>query len=418
MKIGIITLGCKVNQYESDAIGQELTKMGHQVVTKLEPADLYILNTCAVTSIAEKKSRTNLAKMQKLNPNAKIIVCGCASQNNAQQFLKHKNVSVVLGTSGKNKIANLLSEVGNKTTEMAKEYEYFSSSITSRTRAFLKIQDGCNNFCTYCLIPYLRGRSRSRDIADIVREAKELEKTNKEIVLTGIDISDFRADGKPALKELMLALSGLSVRIRTGSFEVGVIDDSLLKVLASMPNFCPQFHLSMQSGCDRILKLMNRHYTKEQFLKRVELIRKYFPNCAITTDVIVGFPTETDQDFAETIDTIKKAKFFEMHIFPYSSRQGTVASKMKMVDDKVKAERVKILEDINEIAKKDYILSQKNNVLTVLTENFENDMIFGHTENYIKIYLPKETPRHQFVKVTNLVPYLDGAKADIVDWNW
>lgn len=415
MKIGIITLGCKVNQYESDAIGQELTKMGHQVVTKLEPADLYILNTCAVTSIAEKKSRTNLAKMQKLNPNAKIIVCGCASQNNAQQFLKHKNVSVVLGTSGKNKIANLLSEVGNKTTEMAKEYEYFSSSITSRTRAFLKIQDGCNNFCTYCLIPYLRGRSRSRDIADIVREAKELEKMNKEIVLTGIDISDFRANGKPALKELMLALSGLSARIRTGSFEVSVIDDKLLQVLASMPNFCPQFHLSMQSGCDRILKLMNRHYTKEQFLQKVELIRKYFPNCAITTDVIVGFPTETDQDFDETVDTIKKAKFFEMHIFPYSSRKGTVASKMKMVDNKVKAERVKILEDINEIAKKDYILSQKHNVLTVLTENFENDMIFGHTENYIKIYLPKETPRHQFVKVTNLVPYLDGAKADIVD---
>ena len=415
MKIGIITLGCKVNQYESDAIGQELTKMGHQVVTKLEPADLYILNTCAVTSIAEKKSRTNLAKMQKLNPDAKIIVCGCASQNNAQQFLKHKNVSVVLGTSGKNKIANLLSEVGNKTTEMAKEYEYFSSSITSRTRAFLKIQDGCNNFCTYCLIPYLRGRSRSRDIADIVREAKELEKTNKEIVLTGIDISDYRADGKPALKELMIALSGLSARIRTGSFEVSVIDDSLLQVLASMLNFCPQFHLSMQSGCDRILKLMNRHYTKEQFLQKVELIRKYFPNCAITTDVIVGFPTETDQDFAETVDTIKKAKFFEMHIFPYSSRQGTVASKMKMVDDKVKAERVKILEDINEIAKKTYILSQKHNVLTVLTENFENNMIFGHTENYIKIYLPKETPRHQFVKVTNLMPYLDGAKADIVD---
>ena len=415
MKIGIITLGCKVNQYESDAIGQELTKMGHQVVTKLEPADLYILNTCAVTSIAEKKSRTNLAKMQKLNPNAKIIVCGCASQNNAQQFLKHKNVSVVLGTSGKNKIANLLSEVGNKTTEMAKEYEYFSSSITSRTRAFLKIQDGCNNFCTYCLIPYLRGRSRSRDIDDIVREAKELEKTNKEIVLTGIDISDFRANGKPALKELMLALSGLSARIRTGSFEVSVIDDNLLQVLASMPNFCPQFHLSMQSGCDRILKLMNRHYTKEQFLQKVELIRKYFPNCAITTDVIVGFPTETDQDFAETVDTIKKAKFFEMHIFPYSSRKGTVASKMKMVDNKVKAERVKILGDINEIAKKDYILSQKYNVLTVLTENFENDMIFGHTENYIKIYLPKETPRHQFVKVTNVVPYLDGAKADIVD---
>lgn len=414
MKIGIITLGCKVNQYESDAIGQELTKMGHQVVTKLEPADLYILNTCAVTSIAEKKSRTNLAKMQKLNQNSKIIVCGCASQNNAQQFLKHKNVSVVLGTSGKNKIANLLSEVGNKTTEMAKEYEYFSSSITSRTRAFLKIQDGCNNFCTYCLIPYLRGRSRSRDIADIVREAKELEKTNKEIVLTGIDISDFRANGKPALKELMLALSGLSARIRTGSFEVSVIDDNLLQVLASMPNFCPQFHLSMQSGCDRILKLMNRHYTKEQFLQKVELIRKYFPNCAITTDVIVGFPTETDQDFAETVDTIKKAKFFEMHIFPYSSRKGTVASKMKMVDNKVKAERVKILEDINEIAKKDYILSQKHNILTVLTENFENDMIFGHTENYIKIYLPKETPRHQFVKVTNLVPYLDGAKADIV----
>ena len=417
MKIGIITLGCKVNQYESGAIKEELISMGHDVTTNLEPCDLYILNTCAVTGIAEKKSRAHVAKLTKLNPKAKIIVCGCASEHNKEQFLQKNNVSVVIGNAGKNKIAQVLNQVGNLSTIIPLQYEDFAFNTTSRTRAYLKIQDGCNNFCSYCLIPYVRGRSRSRDLAEIVKEAQELSKTNQEIILTGINISDYKIDEELALGKLMQALSVNSCRIRTGSFECNIIDDELLKVLKDMPNFCPHFHLSMQSGCDRILKLMNRHYTKEQFIKKVELIRSYFPNAAITTDVIVGFPTETDEDFTETLDTINKVKFFEMHIFPYSKREGTVASRLKMVDGNVVNNRVKVLEDINKQNKLDYINSQNAIIqngesLYCLTESIENDYVVGYTENYIKIYLPKTAPLHKMLKVNNLVPYLEGAKAD------
>ena len=413
MKISIITLGCKVNQYESSSIAKELSSLGHIVTENLEPADLYILNTCAVTGIAEKKSRTHLAKFKKLNKDAKVIVCGCASQHNAQQFLCHDNVSAVIGTYGKSKIKDILDKVGNLSQEIGADYEEFSLGSTSKTRAHLKIQDGCNNFCSYCLIPYVRGRSRSRSLNSIVAEAKVLSKTNKEIVLTGINISDYKIDGKLALPVLMRALKGLKCNIRLGSLEVNVVTDELLTVLKDMPNFCPQFHLSMQSGCDRILKLMNRHYTSSEYLKKIKLIRKYFPDASITTDVIVGFPTETDQDFAETVETVKKARFLEMHIFPYSKREGTVASKLKNVDGNFVKQRVKILEQINEQNRKDFITSQSNKLHKVLTENYEGEFMVGHTENFIKVYLPKDTPRHEFVTVSKLVPYKDGAKGKL-----
>ena len=414
MKIAIITLGCKVNQYESGAIKEELIKNGYDVSLNLEPADLYILNTCAVTGIAEKKSRAHVAKIAKLNPNAKVIVCGCASEHNKEQFLKKPNVSAVIGIAGKSKIPQILNEVGNLSTIIPLEYEDFACHTTSRTRAYLKIQDGCNNFCSYCLIPYVRGRSRSRDLKSVVAEATELSKTNKEIVLTGIDMSDYRIDGKPAFKKLMQALRDNPCRIRISSLECGIVTPELMETLKSMPNFCPQFHLSMQSGCNKILKLMNRHYTKEQFLKKVELIRKYFPNAAITTDVIVGFPMETDEDFAETFDTIKQANFYEMHIFPYSKREGTVAAKMKMVDGVVVNKRVKILEELNVQNKAKYIQSQSG-VLECLTESVEDDFVVGYTENYIKIYLQKNAPLHDFVKVKNFTLFKDGAKAEIVN---
>lgn len=415
MKISIITLGCKVNQYESAAIKEELIKMGHEVVEKLEPADLYILNTCAVTGIAEKKSRTHIAKFYKLNSSAKVIVCGCASQHNTQQFLAYQNVSAVIGTTGKSKIANILEKVGDLSQEISNDYENFNCSITSKTRAFVKIQDGCNNFCSYCLIPYVRGRSRSRDINEIIKEATELQATNNEIVLTGINISDYKVDEKLALPMLMSKLSSLSSRVRIGSLEVNIITEEFLKILSKMPNFCPQFHLSMQSGCNRILKLMNRHYTKEMYLEKVALIQKHFKNATITTDVIVGFPTETEEDFAETVETIKTAKFYEMHIFPYSKRDGTVASKLKMCDGNIVKQRVKILEEINRHFKTEYIQQHSNDILHVLTENFEGEYMVGHTENYIKVYLPKDTPRHKIIKVSKLEPYLEGAKAEIVN---
>ena len=415
MKIGIITLGCKVNQYESDAIAEELEKMGHIVTTKIEPCDMYVINTCAVTTIAERKSREYVSRFKKISPNAKVIVCGCASEHNQQQFLSHDNVSLVIGTGGKNKIAKVLDHIGNAKIEIPKQYESFvTNSTISKNRAYLKIQDGCNNFCTYCLIPYVRGRSRSRLLQDIVDEAQQLERTAKEIDITGINISDYRIDGKLAFDKLMLALSTSKCRIRLGSIEVNIIDENLLKILSQMPNFCPHFHLSMQSGCNRILKLMNRRYTKEQFLQKVEMIRKYFPNVALTTDVIVGFPTETDEDFAETVETIKKINYFSMHIFPYSKRDGTIASKMPSCDGNAVNRRIKVLEEINAQNKQNYILSQRDKTLVCLTENFDGKFVYGHTENYIKVYLPDGTPQNQFVKVTNLRPFLDGATAKIL----
>ena len=412
MKISIITLGCKVNQCESNSIAKDLTELGHTVSQKLEPADLYILNSCAVTGIAEKKSRTHLAKFKKLNSKAKVIVCGCASQHNADQFLCHENVSVVLGIAGKSKVSQVVNLVGNLTQPLSTQYEYYTHTNTSKTRAYIKIQDGCNNFCSYCLIPYLRGRSRSRELDDILSEVKLVEQTNKEIVLTGINISDYKINGELALDKLMQSLANSTCRIRIGSLEVNVITPKLLEILKQMSNFCPQFHLSMQSGCNRILKLMNRHYTKEQYLEKIQLIRQYFPNASITTDVIVGFPTETEEDFAETVDTIKKANFFEMHIFPYSKRDGTVASKLKLCDGNVVNQRVKILEEINQHNKINYIQNQNN--LCVLTENFEGEYVVGHTENFIKIYLPKDTPRHELINITNIMPFKDGATADII----
>ena len=413
MKIGIITLGCKVNQYESGAIKQELENNGHIVTMNMEPCDLYILNTCAVTGIAEKKSRAHVAKLAKLNPDAKVIVCGCASEHNKEQFLKKKNVSAVIGTAGKNKIPQILDHVGNLATDIPNTYENFAFSTISRTRAYLKIQDGCNNFCSYCLIPFVRGRSRSRDLVSIKNEAENLSKTNKEIILTGIDMSDYRINGKLALGKLLETLSQNSCRIRLSSLECGIVDDDLLKIMKNMPNFCPHFHLSMQSGCNRILKLMNRHYTKETFLNKVKLIRQYFPNAAITTDIIVGFPTETDEDFAETLDTVKKANFYEMHIFPYSPREGTVASKMKTVDGNIVNQRVKVLEEINKQNKKEYIKKQTGE-LVCLTESIEDGYVVGYTENYIKIYLDKSAPLHQFVTVKNFKIFEDGVKAEIV----
>lgn len=430
MKIGIITLGCKVNQYESGAIKQELEHDGFEVTMNLEPCDIYVLNTCAVTGIAEKKSRAHVAKLAKLNPNAKVIVCGCASEHSKEQFSKKTNVVAVIGTYGKNKIPEIisaiksinltekqkieqkLSDFGQKITQNCQNYEEFAFQTRSRTRAYLKIQDGCNNFCSYCLIPYVRGRSRSRSIDSILNEAKKLSETNKEIILTGINISDFQIDGKPGLKNLFENLKEIPCRFRISSFENGIIDDELLKTLASMPNFCPHFHLSMQSGANRILKLMNRHYTTLEFLQRVELIKKYFPNAAITTDVIVGFPTETDEDFAETIETIKKVGFYEMHIFPYSKRDGTAAARLKMVDGNVVNKRVKVLEEINKQNKTSYIKSQTG-ILQCLTENIEDDYVVGYTENYIKIYLPKDAPLHEIIKVKNLKIFKDGAKAEI-----
>ena len=402
IKVCLLTLGCKVSQYESGAIKEELIKLGYDATTDFDVADFYILNTCAVTNEAEHKSRSFITKILHKNKDAKILVCGCASEHSQEQFFKNKSVIYVGGNGYKNQISafldnyikrpELINQDGcNYYKKMTTDYENFSSNTTSRTRAYLKIQDGCNNFCSYCLIPFIRGRSRSRSLSNIVNEAESLSKTNSEIVLTGINMSDYKIDDKLALGEVLKALSSLKSRIRIGSLEVNVITDEFLKICSKMPNFCPQFHLSMQSGCDRILSLMNRHYTKDEYLEKVNLIRRYFPDASITTDVIVGFPTETEEDFLETIDTINKAKFFKMHIFPYSLRAGTKASRMAQVNGMVKKERVKILEEIDAKLHNEYLEQMKNKEQTVLIETINSDYAEGYTENYIKVYLSTAT---------------------------
>ena len=414
MKVVVYTLGCKVSQYESDLIIEQLINKGYVVSKELEKADIYILNTCAVTNEAERKSRGVIAKINKLNPNARIIVCGCASENNAEQFLNKQNVSLVLGTSKKNQITSVLDKVGNLKSEISKEYEEFGVIYSSRARAYLKIQEGCNNFCSYCLIPYIRGRSRSRNLDNIVEEAKVLSKSCKEIVITGINMSDYRIDNKLALGQVMLALKDINANIRISSLEVNIITREFLDILKSMPNFCPQFHLSMQSGCDRILKLMNRHYLVKDYLDKVELIREYFENASITTDVIVGFPTETEQDFLETMETCKKANFFQMHIFPYSKRKGTKAELMEQVDGNVVKERISRLNALNKQMHNEYLLKNIGLKSKVIVEQKEDEFLTGHSLNYIKTYILEDVPLYEQVEVEFTEIYKDGLKAKII----
>ena len=387
MKVCLLNLGCKVNQYEIDAILNSLSKK-YTTTTELEFADIYIVNTCAVTSEAEKKSRQYVSKIKSINENAKIIICGCASQNNAEQFLEKENVTLVLGTARKGEIVDLIEkESGNLVCDIPLTYEDNMFSTNVRTRAYLKIQDGCNNFCSYCLIPYVRGRSRSRNLSSIITEAQELSKTANEIVVTGINISDYKIDGKLALPKLMESLSEINSRIRIGSLEVNVITDELLSVLSKMKNFCPQFHLSLQSGSNAVLKKMNRHYTREEYLKKVELIRKYFVNPAITTDIIVGFPTETEEDFCDTIDLIEKVRFSQIHYFAYSSRTGTVASKMPQINGNIIKEREKKLKAVSDKIRNDYLNLFIDKTLQVLIEEkAESGLYTGFSDNYLRCY--------------------------------
>ena len=349
-----MTLGCKVNKYESDALSENLILKGYQTTDKLESADVYVINTCAVTSEAEKKSRQMIARCRKFNKNAKVFVCGCASQRDAKQFLD-KGVEFVGGTAGKIKICEYIDnlakndkkilEIREKIEELPKDYEDDLFANQSRTRAYIKIQDGCNNFCSYCIIPYLRGRSRSRGIMSIINEVSMLSDEVQEIVLTGINVTDYKIDGQKGLLTLLTQLDKFGKRLRLSSMEETLVDEEFIKGLSKLENFCPHFHLSLQSGSDSTLKRMNRHYKAEDFKKSVKLIRKYFPLAGITTDIIVGFPNESDKEFKDSYNFAKDVKFSQLHIFQYSMRDGTVATKLyKDLSPKIKQERYEKLE--------------------------------------------------------------------------
>ena len=421
MKISFLTLGCKVNQYEAENISRILRKRGHEVTNELEPADCFILSTCAVTNEAERKSRQMIAKLEKLSPNAKIIVCGCASQNDAQKFIDKPNVTVVVGTAGKNWIPDLLEQKGNYVVDPACDYEDFEENIerdatnSKRTRAYVKVQDGCNNFCSYCLIPYIRGRSRSRDLESIVVEVYRLAKSHHEIVLTGINLSDWGKDIDMSLIDLLSSLTTINARIRLSSFEMNVITPDLIKVMQSMPNLCEHFHLSMQSACDKTLKAMNRHYTVAEFKKKVQMLREAFPRCAITTDLIVGFPEETDEDFAETLSNVASIGFADMHIFPYSKRAGTVASDMKQVDGEIVKTRVAQLTKLRNTLKQNFLQNEYGMIYEILLEQEKDDYIVGHARNFTKVYLRKGTAKpNELVMARIEKPFQDGVLGEFV----
>ena len=384
MKVVVFNLGCKVNQYESDVLIKRLIEQGFEVSEKLEFADYYILNTCAVTSEAEKKSRQCIARVKKQNPDAKILVCGCASQNNPTQFEKD-GVIYVSGTA-KKELTTLLEPCLNNSVELPQKYEEIGFARSLRTRSYIKVQDGCNNFCSYCLIPFVRGRSRSRSIENIVEEIESLPPNTKEIVLTAINLSAYGKDIGLELSDLIVALQAFDIRIRLGSFETNIITDKLLAELKNLKSFCPHFHLSLQSGDDSVLKRMNRHYTSAEFFENVEKIRRVFPNAAITTDVIVGFPQETEQEFLNGVAFIKKVGFADLHIFSYSKREGTVASKMLQVPKNVIEDRARRLSEVKTQLKAEYDKKFINQPLEVLFEDNEDGYFVGYSENYIKVF--------------------------------
>ncbi len=407
MKAVVFTLGCKVNKYESDSLSRSLEEMGYEVSDSLENADVYIINTCAVTKEAEKKSRQAIARCKKFNPNAKVFVVGCASEKNFKQFTQ-KGVSFVRGTEKKQKILDCLGKEGAEIEEISLEYSEMNYARPSRIRSYIKIQDGCNNFCTYCIIPYLRGRSRSRNFDEIISEAKSLKDNVKEIVLTGINVADFKVNGEKALLPLLQELDKLGKRIRLSSMEDCLVTEEFVQGLSTLKNFCPHFHLSLQSGCNETLKRMNRHYSTEEFKKSVQLIRKYFPLAGITTDVIVGFCDETDEEFEETYNFVKEINFSELHIFSYSPREGTVAYKLyKDLPSEVKKERSKRLQSLADTLKKKFI--RKNSELEVLFEEKVGNLYVGYSKNYIKCYLESEEDlTNQVRRVQIESPYQDG----------
>ena len=414
MLASVITLGCKVNEYESQSILNQLKQSGYDIAEGLVKADVYVINTCAVTNMAERKSRQVLSKIEKLNSDAKIIVCGCAVQNNPSQFLINKNVIALTGNAGKEEIIKFIEKENKVLPEIDhKCYHNMARPIETRTRQFIKIQDGCDFFCSYCLIPYVRGRSRSRDLSDIIDEIKNT-KAN-EIVLTGINMSDYRINGELALKTLVKEIDKLNVRFRISSIECLALDDEMLEILSNSKNFCPHFHLSLQSACNETLKRMNRHYTIEEFKEIVSKIKNKFTLPHIATDIIVGFKGETEEEFKNTLDNVEDIEFSSMHIFPYSERSGTVASKLGGVVDKCTAkQREKQLQELNLKFRQKFLKANENTTHTVLIEEVADGYSLGYTENYIYTYIEGKHKVGEIVNVKLTEIYKNGMKGKII----
>ena len=416
MKAVVFTLGCKVNDVESGSIIRGLEELGYEVSREMTDADLYIINTCAVTAEAERKSRQTVGKAVKKNPSAKIIVCGCASEKSPTVFLeKGATVYAVTGAQRKNKVLEIVrsgfENDGGICLETEQSYEEMLLPECLKTRNFVKIQDGCNRFCSYCIIPYLRGRSRSRSVESAAAEI--LASSAQETVVTGIDVSEYKDEQGRDLADLMLAVKDADTRLRLGSLEVSLITERFLSALKQVKRFAPQFHLSLQSGSDKVLKSMNRHYTRAEYLEKCRLIYEYFPDAAITTDIIVGFPTETEEDFALSMQIVEEAGFAQIHAFPYSPREGTNAYKRyKELPASVKKERVERILQKGAEEKEKYMRRFIGKTLEIVPEHCIDGYTEGYSENYIRVYVEGEMGKDPTqVRVERL--FKDGVLAKI-----
>ena len=414
MKAVVFTLGCKVNDVESGSIIRGLEEKGYSVSREMEYADLYVINTCAVTAEAERKSRQTIGKASKCNPSGKIIICGCASEKSPSDFLeKSENVIAVTGAKDKNKVLEIAEDLENRIGICIdggdKAYEEMLIPECLKTRNFVKIQDGCNRFCSYCVIPYLRGRSRSRLLESAAAEI--LQSAAWETVVTGIDISEYKDEQGRDLADLLLAVKDANTRIRLGSIEVSLITERFLNALKQVKNFAPQFHLSLQSGSNSVLKSMNRHYTREEYLEKCKMIYTAFENAAITTDIIVGYPTETEEDFNQSVSIVEEAGFSQIHAFPYSPREGTNAYKRyKELPAALKKERVERILEKGKEEKEKYLKRYLQKDLCIVPENCIDGFTEGYSENYIRVYVKgdlEKRPTH--VRVEAL--YKDGVLA-------
>ena len=409
--VAIHSLGCKVNSYEAESMEQLLKQAGYTIVPFDEniTADIYIINTCSVTNIADRKSRQMLHKSKKINPDAIVVAAGCYVNADTKKAAEDNAVDIVLGNNCKINIVEALENYykDKNNSEMVvdfkekQEYEELKlDEVSTHTRAYIKIQDGCNQFCSYCIIPYTRGRIRSRDIDEIEEEVTKLvSKGFKEVVLTGIHLTSYGVDNnKGSLLEVIMRLDKIEglQRIRLGSLEPRVITEEFAKTLSSSKKICPHFHLSLQSGCDTVLKRMNRKYTTQEYYDKCCILRKYFNNPAITTDVIVGFPQETEEEFEATKVFLEKVHFYEMHIFKYSRRKGTVADRMEgQVDEKIKTQRSAILFELENKMSKEYRQQHIGKTEEVLIEEIVSekgkDYFMGFTPDYIRVKIACDT---------------------------
>ena len=408
-KVAFISLGCKVNQYETNAMAQEFIKCGYEVVGHEEKADVYVVNTCTVTNIADRKSRQMLRRVKEINPKAILVACGCYVQVGRDELNKMEEIDLIIGNNEKKDIVELVEKYSENSqcsyvsdVMHQKEFvEFGPTTYTEKTRAVIKVQDGCDRFCSYCIIPYARGRVRSRKIENVITEVKQIvENGIQEVVITGIHIASYGKDFKETeygkniglidLLEKLNEIEGLK-RIRLGSIEPKIITEEFVERLSKLEKICDHFHLSLQSGCNETLKRMNRRYTTEEFEEGTKLLRAKYPNAALTTDVIVGFPGETDEEFNGTYEFLKRIKFYKMHVFKYSQRKGTKADVMpNQIDGTIKEQRSKKLLELSDDNEEWYNKQYIGKTVEVLFEEKDGKYFKGHTTNYIQVFVEAE----------------------------